>query len=127
MILEQDGYPFSFNSDACAACKGHCCTGEPGYIWVSAPEMTAIAAHLQIDPEQFKSEYLEKVGYKYSIRELKRNGGHECLFFDERISGCSIYHVRPSQCRTFPFWDYFLHHPKEAGEECPGIIYHSSY
>ena len=124
-MINQEGYPFSFDPSACETCNGHCCIGEPGYIWVSPTELTAIAEHLGITPEAFREAYLVKVGYRYSIRELKRNGGHECVFFDEGISGCSIYHVRPSQCRSFPFWDYFLEHPKEAGEECPGIIYHS--
>ena len=35
----QDGLHFS-----CTRC-GHCCTGEPGYVWVTDEELAAIAAH----------------------------------------------------------------------------------
>lgn len=124
-MIEKKGFAFSFDERACETCNGHCCIGESGYIWVSKTEITAIAAKLEMDTEEFKKVYLEKVGYKYSIREVKKGESYECVFFDSGISGCSIYDVRPTQCRTFPFWDYFLKNPKEAGKECPGIVYHS--
>jgi len=124
-VIEKEGFAFAFDESACATCNGHCCIGESGYIWVSPDEIVAIAAKLEIEVELFKREYLEKVGYKYSIKEVKKGESYECLFFDSGISGCSIYDVRPTQCRTFPFWDYFLKNPKEAGKECPGIVYYS--
>lgn len=124
-MIRVEGFSFDFDESACATCNGHCCTGEPGYIWVTPKEMMDMAEHLGMDVESFKARYLEKVGYKYSVKEIKVEASHHCVFFDTKISGCSLYDVRPSQCRSFPFWDYFLKNPKKAGDECPGIIYHS--
>ncbi|MFB1032365.1 MAG: YkgJ family cysteine cluster protein, partial [Aliarcobacter cryaerophilus] len=28
---------------------------------------------------------------------------------------------RPTQCRTFPFWEYFKNNEKEVYKECPAI------
>jgi hypothetical protein len=123
--MTQEGFSFSFDESACATCKGNCCSGEPGYIWVTSAEAAAIAQRLGMESEAFRAHYLIKAGYKFSIGERKNGESCECLFFDAVVSGCSIYDVRPSQCRTFPFWDYFLENPKEAGKECPGIVYHS--
>ncbi|MBW2259743.1 MAG: YkgJ family cysteine cluster protein [Deltaproteobacteria bacterium] len=47
-------------------------------------------------------------------------GSFHCLFFDEKNRRCSIYDVRPTQCRTFPFWEYFRDNPDEILKECPG-------
>jgi len=124
-LIKVEGFAFDFDESACASCNGHCCIGEPGYIWVSPKEIEAMAKHLEMDVEAFKAEYLVKVGYKYTIKEIKVGDSHHCVFFDTKINGCSMYDVRPSQCRTFPFWDYFLKNPKKAGDECPGIVYHS--
>lgn len=33
-----------------------------------------------------------------------------------------IYEVRPTQCRTFPFWDYFKTRVDELKLECPGVV-----
>jgi Fe-S-cluster containining protein len=38
--------------------------------------------------------------------------------------GCSIYQVRPLQCRTWPFWPEVIKSPAtwaRAGKGCPGI------
>jgi len=43
------------------------------------------------------------------------------LFFDEAQRNCGIYELRPKQCRSFPFWEYFKTHTKELEEECIGV------
>lgn len=123
-MIKKEGYSFSFDESACAGCGGKCCTGEAGYIWVNPQEIIDIAKFLDIEVEEFKKKYLFKEGYKFSIKEIRKENNSECVFYDSKILGCSIYDVRPNQCRTFPFWDYFLKYPKQAGEECIGIIYH---
>jgi len=57
---------------------------------------------------------------------LKEKSNFDCIFWNASNGreGCSVYHVRPLQCRTFPFWDYILCSPqawKNAGKNCPGI------
>ena len=121
-ILTKEGYPYSFDSSACATCEGRCCTGESGYIYVTKEEIEAIATYLKIPIKQFVSEYLFKKGYKYSIKERKVGESYECIFYNKDSNGCTIYEVSPSQCKTFPFWDYFKNRLDELKQECPGII-----
>ncbi len=118
-IIKKEGFPYKFNQDACKECEGNCCIGESGYIWVNPKEIEEIAKFLKMDTQKFKDMYLIKVGYKYSIKEKPYKNGFACIFFEK---GCSIYPVRPTQCRTFPFWDYFKTHIDELKKECPGII-----
>ncbi|MBE0495663.1 MAG: YkgJ family cysteine cluster protein [Campylobacterales bacterium] len=120
--MQQEGYEYAFDPTACATCKGNCCIGESGYIWVSPKEIRAIAAFLKMEEAAFVEQYLFKESYRFSIKEVPHESGVACLFFDTEKRGCSIYDVRPSQCRTFPFWNYFKHHIDEVEKECPGII-----
>ena len=118
-LISKEGFPYKFNQNACKECEGNCCIGESGYIWVSPKEIEEISKFLKTDVEKFKEMYLIKVGYKYSIKEKPYKNGFACIFF---ANGCSIYPVRPKQCRTFPFWDYFKTRVNELKKECPGII-----
>ncbi len=118
-IIKKDGFDFAFDPAQCANCEGDCCRGESGYIWVNPKEMERIARFLKISIEEFKQEYLKKVGYRYSIKEIQKNGEFFCLFFDQ---GCEIYEVRPSQCRSYPFWDHFKTNKEEVCKECKGIL-----
>ncbi|EKD52220.1 MAG: hypothetical protein ACD_62C00083G0022 [uncultured bacterium] len=103
----------------CQQC-GACCTGDPGTIYVSAEEIKKIAAHNKRPIKRFVKEYLYPFKDSYSIRE---HGDGRCYFF-ETGRGCTIYAVRPQQCRTFPFW--FSNLRNEAywqviANGCPGI------
>jgi len=122
-IMKQDGYPYAFDTSACQDCGGKCCIGESGYIFLSKTEIFKIAEHLNLSVNDFGIKYLFKKGYKYSIKEIEQEDGtFECIFFDKAINGCKIYQVRPSQCITFPFWEYYKTRVDELKEECPGII-----
>ena len=122
-LMDEKGYNYSFNPNACEECGGNCCTGESGYIFLNAKEMEAIAQFKELSMNELKEQYLFKKGYKYSIKENVINNSHDCIFFDRKINGCGIYPVRPTQCRTFPFWSYFKTHEDELRAECPGIIF----
>ena len=121
-LIRREGYPYVFDSDACAGCGGRCCTGESGNIFVRPDEIRAIAALLGLDVESFRAEYLVKKGYKYSLKEKVVGVSHDCIFYDRGSAGCRIYTARPAQCRTFPFWDYYKERVDELKAECPGII-----
>ncbi|MDQ1337888.1 MAG: uncharacterized protein QG617_855, partial [Campylobacterota bacterium] len=121
-IIKQDGFNYSFDALACSTCQAKCCTGESGYIHVYASEMESISNFLDLSIEEFAQNYLFKNGYKYSIKERKFNDSYECAFYDRASNGCVIYEVRPTQCRTFPFWDYFKTRVDELKLECPGVI-----
>jgi len=121
-IIRKENYPYAFDSDACATCKGRCCTGESGYIYVTKSEIFAIAEFLGMDVNEFALQFLFKKGYKYSIKENKIDDSYECVFYDRESNGCKIYNARPNQCKTFPFWEYYKTRVDELKLECPGII-----
>jgi len=103
----------------CSQC-GDCCTGAPGFVWVSQAEIDAIAEEVGMASEQFEDTYVRKIGARRSLREFP-NG--DCVFFDTENKGCQVYGARPIQCRTWPFWDSNLKSEKswkETCEECPG-------
>ena len=121
-IIIKDGFDFSFDELKCGECEGVCCIGERGFIWLNSSEMKEIAKFLQINLDEFKDKYLKKVNYKYSIKEKRiSEKNYECLFFDRKIGGCTIYNVRPKQCRTYPFWEYFKNNTDELMQECIAI------
>lgn len=122
-LVTKDGYNYKFNPTACESCGGACCTGESGYIWVKYQEIEKMAQFLELTIEEFATMYLRKVKHRYSIIEKKIDtDNYACIFFDNNIKQCTIYPVRPLQCRTFPFWEIFKKDIEEVKKECPGII-----
>ena len=121
-LMNKEGYSYSFNPKACDECQGKCCTGESGYIYVSKQEMKKISKLLEMNLKDFMDKYLFKKDYKYSIKERVNGESHECIFYDSSSNGCTIYDARPTQCKTFPFWDYYKNRVDELKLECPGII-----
>jgi len=91
----EDGLRFG-----CTRC-GNCCTGAPGHVWVNAEEIAAIAEHRGESEAETTALHTRQVGNRRSLRE-KDNG--DCVFYD-RAKGCTVYSVRPRQCRTWPFWE----------------------
>ena len=122
-LMTHEQYKFKFAPSACEACGGHCCTGESGYIWVKYAEIQNIATYVSLSVEEFATMYLRKVKHRYSLieKQLEPNN-FACIFFNETQKRCSIYPVRPLQCRTFPFWEQFKNDEEEVRKECPGIV-----
>jgi len=120
-LLSKEGFSYKFNPKACEECEGNCCIGDSGYIWVTPKDIENISKFLEMDVEFFKNNFLIKVGYKFSLKEKPYKNGFACIFFDKK-KGCLIYPVRPMQCRSYPFWEYFKTHFDELKKECPGIV-----
>ena len=122
-IISQEGYDYQFSPSACETCGGACCTGESGYIWAKYPEIEKMADFLSLTIEEFATMYLKKVKHRYSLVEKRLDDENfACIFFNNELKQCSIYEVRPRQCRTFPFWETFKNNKEEVKNECPGII-----
>ena len=110
----------------CRQC-GQCCAGpEEGYVWVSDEEIVAIARFLGLTADQVRQQYLQRVSGRYTMIETP--GRRDCVFLKPAEAadprGCAIYPVRPTQCRTWPFWDSNLMDPDcwaEACARCAGI------
>ena len=110
----KDGLKFK-----CTQC-GNCCTGPEGYVWVNREEMEQIATFIHKPVAEMELEHTRSVGRRISLREFA-NG--DCTFFDPQSRGCTIYPVRPRQCRTWPFWNSNLESPaawQEVQQVCPG-------
>ncbi|MFA5864989.1 MAG: YkgJ family cysteine cluster protein [Phycisphaerae bacterium] len=106
----------------CAQC-GNCCSGVPGYVWVTDEEIHAMADFLKLSIKQFSEKYLRRVHHKISLIELP---DYDCVFLQRTAQGvqCRIYSVRPQQCRTWPFWKMNLTGSSSFlnnTQRCPGI------
>lgn len=103
----------------CTQC-GKCCAGpEPGFVWVSDDEVEAIAEFLGEPVAEVTQLYTRLSGRERTLRE---KANHDCVFYD-RERGCTIYRVRPRQCRTWPFWESNVNTPEDwqhTCEICPG-------
>ena len=102
----------------CTQC-GKCCTGEPGYVWVNDEELAAIA--------RLRGEPVGEVTRLYTRptsrgdRTLREKANGDCVFLENRL--CTVYDVRPRQCRTWPFWESNVQTPEAwqaTCEVCPG-------
>lgn len=103
----------------CTQC-GNCCTGEPGYVWVNRQELEAIAQYLGEPLEEVQRYYTRKVGIRRSLIEFPDG---DCVFFDSQRRKCTIYPVRPRQCRSWPFWVSNLRREEDwqrTCQQCPG-------
>ncbi|KPK65034.1 MAG: hypothetical protein AMK73_04170 [Planctomycetes bacterium SM23_32] len=109
----EDGLRFT-----CTQCC-QCCTGPPGYVWLSSGELGRIARFFGLSPAAFARQYCREVGRRVSLKE-QTNG--DCVLLTP--AGCGVYPVRPAQCRTFPFWRDNIRSRQSweaAAERCPGI------
>ncbi len=106
----------------CTQC-GNCCSGPPGHVWTTKEEIRRISEFLGRDDGWLSDEHLRRVGFRYSLTEKP---GGDCIFLkrEEGRAICSIYSVRPLQCRTWPFWTENLRSAQswaDAGTTCPGM------
>lgn len=93
-LMKEQGYDYAFDPSACQNCPETVVSGESGYIWVSQEEICAIADKLSLSKEAFINQYLQKIRYRFTIKEIAYDGGFGCVFFD-REKRCTIYDVRP--------------------------------
>jgi len=66
---------------------------------------------------------INKIDYKFSLKEVYiSKNNYRCIFFNMDKKQCDIYEVRPTQCKTYPFWDRFKKYKSEVIKECPAIV-----
>lgn len=111
----------------CTQC-GNCCSGPSGYVWFTDEEAAAMAAYLKLDENDFRRRFARRKFGKWTLDEIKIKKNHyDCVFLRRDTEGkgmCSIYPVRPLQCRTWPFWPENLESKEAwdgAASRCPGM------
>jgi Fe-S-cluster containining protein len=110
----KDGLHFN-----CQQC-GKCCTGAPGYVWLTMQDEQKISEHLKISIEEFRKKYTRTVRGFFSLKE--KTNSYDCIFFEN--NKCNIYKARPLQCITFPLWKDNIKTKQDwldLKKSCPGI------
>lgn len=110
---------------SCTSC-GKCCKSKgSNKVFLNLAESQAIAKHIGIDVPAFHSQYTDD-RLNSENRPFKSIKQHEnkkqCTFLEG--NKCTIYEVRPTQCRTYPFWPQNMIGPAEWIAEahlCEGI------
>ena len=101
----------------CRRC-GKCCRGEPGWVWVSTADIAHMAERLGLSRDEFLRRHVRRDDLRLSLRE-RPNG--DCVLWQD---GCTVYDVRPVQCRTFPFWKGAVLSAERFAvthRDCPGV------
>lgn len=109
----------------CVRC-GRCCAGpQEGYVWITSAEIERLAEFLGEPVEEVRARCTRRVVKRTSLVEDPKT--KDCIFLardEEGLSECAVYPVRPTQCRTWPFWPANLKAVESwwlAGVGCPGI------
>ena len=105
---------------SCTSC-GKCChaRGQTIYVYVNQAEREELATFLNLSLEQFETQHTE----------INKDGdfvlqfdGNRCRFL--KNNQCEVHAVKPTQCRTWPFWEENLTSKetwvREVAEFCPG-------
>jgi len=117
----------------CTMC-GNCCTGPQGFVWFDEAEGKAMAKFLGMTEHDFYAKHCKKKLGRWTLDEVRLpNGNYDCVFLDRDDKGkalCGIYPVRPTQCRTWPFWDSNLTSKKAwdaSAKGCPGMAHGGNF
>lgn len=102
-------------------CQNGCsnCCKSGGVVAVSEEEARHVAQYLKLSIAEFLKKFTRSEGKKIYLIEQEIP---DCIFL--KNEKCTIYEVRPLQCRTFPFWTQNVKSEKRWNiimEECPGI------
>jgi uncharacterized protein len=104
---------------SCQGCNG-CCHihGENRWVYLTARELKAMAAALDLRPAEFGQRYCLKQGGQQALRFASPL----CPLHDGK--GCRVYQARPLQCATWPFWPENLYSRRawatKVAAFCPG-------
>ena len=103
--------------------SGNCCIsrGSYGFVYLSKNDLNRFAKHFNLPIEHFKKKYCQTTdGYIHLAEKKSLNG--KCLFL--KNYKCTVYESRPSQCRTWPFWNENMNAKtwnEDISVNCPGI------
>lgn len=106
----------------CTRCS-NCCRHDSGYVFLSEADISRLSGAFGLSREEFIDRYCTRVNLGIASRiSLNEQPNYDCVFFQE--GRCSVYPVRPLQCRSYPFWANIVETPQAWQNEashCPGI------
>lgn len=105
-------------------CQGssNCCVSRNnyGFVYLSNKDLLRFSKFYSITKKKFIDKYCNYTDGFLHLKEIRKNG--ECLFLNKKK--CSVYKARPSQCRTWPFWNENMNAKvwnEDISINCPGI------
>ena len=101
--------------------SGQCCVshGEFGFVYLTMDDRRAMAKKLRLATSAFTAKFCKKTD---GVFHLKDTDDQACIFLKNKR--CTVYEVRPMQCRTWPFWPEVMGAKtwaKEVKAFCPGV------
>lgn len=102
--------------------SGKCCTshGEFGFVFLTPEDRKRFSTFLKIRPSEFTKKYCDRTNGVWHLKEDPKQP--DCMFLTGK--SCSVYEARPSQCRTWPFWNEVMDAKswaKDVATFCPGV------
>lgn len=114
-VLGRETFAFT-----CTQC-GNCCRG-PGSVYFTPAEFQGAVDYLGLDESEARA-LRKRIVQSEENGYLVHNTPSACRFLTDQ-GACSIYPVRPMQCRTYPFWASFFQSEDDFDflrAECPGV------
>ena len=103
--------------------SGNCCVsrGSYGFVYLSDIDLNRFSKYFKISIKKFKEKYCQITdGFIHLSEKYELDGN--CIFLKDKK--CSVYNSRPTQCRTWPFWNENMNAKvwnEDIAINCPGI------
>lgn len=106
----------------CQTQCGKCCDQPGGVVFLTKNDAQRIANHFELSFDEFLKTHCTASMNGRTVLRSNQNTG-VCVFLTNEKQ-CSIYEVRPQQCKAFPWWAENLRSHRQWEEtkaSCPGI------
>lgn len=102
--------------------SGQCCTshGEYGFVYLTPEDRKRFAKFFKIRTAEFTKKYCDRTNGVWHLKEDPKRP--DCMYLSDKR--CSVYEARPTQCRTWPFWNEVMNAKtwaKDVASFCPGV------
>ncbi len=103
--------------------SGKCCVSRDsyGFVYLSNKDLKRFSRYFKISIKTFKKKYCQITDGFIHLTEKDELKGN-CIFLKDKM--CTVYKSRPSQCRTWPFWNDNMNTKiwnKDISVNCPGV------
>lgn len=103
--------------------SGKCCVsrGSYGFVYLSDNDIQRFSKYFKLSLQKFKDKYCQMTDGFIHLTEKNKFEG-KCIFLKNKK--CSVYKSRPSQCRTWPFWNENMNAKiwnEDISINCPGV------